>query len=479
MLEKLISYGGIALLLSSGLAAEQSQEAELAQAIQRADMANFQRLLDAGLPVDTLAPYEKLSILELAIQRGQIPMAQELRQRGAKDQDSGADAHVELMACVLRGDPETARRMIEEQSIPIAGSQADNLLKATILKRQYELASFILSQQEKGAFSAAQLEQLFSAALRANADELATAILDYGYEPSEHHAILFLTQASRQGLLKSISALVKAGTDVNGSVERKHSPLHAAISAKQEEAIVLLLELGADPHLKETRDTPTEWAKRQKNERALALLRGEAIPPSEIKKKTHQPQNKDSSAAALLQAADLNQSATLRQYIMWGADIHAIDEDGNNLLHHIAWNRQLPLVKQLVKKGISINHINHQQKSPLLLSTQWSDWEAARYLVEAGADVNHTDKYGNSPIEYASGKGNTELVKLLLSKGATPRAEALYSAVAKENIALIDLLLEAGADPNAPTRFQISPLALAEMKGFGKIVDHLRAGVKD
>ena len=115
-----------------------------------------------------------------------------------------------------------------------------------------------------------------------------------------------------------------------------------------------------------------------------------------------------------------------------------------------------------------------------------------KMLLEAKADVNKLS-HGSTPLRIAVHRGDLEIVKLLLSYGASPKAETfsilsklarkegrktlpgyygtvLHEAAEKGSLQIVEALLEAGADPNRIDHEGKTPLAIAQEKGFTEIV---------
>ncbi|KAJ4356516.1 uncharacterized protein N0V89_004550 [Didymosphaeria variabile] len=72
--------------------------------------------------------------------------------------------------------------------------------------------------------------------------------------------------------------------------------------------------------------------------------------------------------------------------------------------------------------------------------------EAATVLISAGADVNAQDKDGKSCLALAC--DDSAMVKLLIQKGATVDAHALFAALKYKLVDVLETLLSTGVDPN-------------------------------
>lgn len=99
----------------------------------------------------------------------------------------------------------------------------------------------------------------------------------------------------------------------------------------------------------------------------------------------------------------------------------------------------------------SINSVNENKSSPLILACYRGNIEVAKFLIKNVKDINYNSDMGTA-LMAATYKNQTELVKLLLEKKANPNATdangttALLLAVQFKNTQLVKLLLEYNAD---------------------------------
>ncbi len=452
---------------------------DLARAIESGDMECFMQLLEAGESQHAFHSHNEDNMLTVAIVNGQVAMAAHLRALGAQEQELGADAHVELMATVLRGDPETAQRMIDEQQIALGGEKSDRLLRVALSKGQFKFADYLLAQLKKGDLSQEALEKLVEQSMYAKNEAMTLALMDLGYEMKSHHARWSLMYASSSGMLDVIRKLVGSGVDVNAELDRKVSPLHLAMMRDQEEAVALLIELGADPYLKTTRHTPMRYAVMEGKIRMVSLLKQE-IAPRQSRAISAPRNDSDSSRQNLLQAAAFKRMDWMRQYLLWGADIKVEDADGNNVLMLIVPSNSVDDIRFLLERGALIDHCNKRGETALLASLLNGCWDAARCLINAGADVNKGNQYGTTPLAHAIVRDQEELVALLLEKGAKPTSGALCAAVKMGDRKLIELFIQQGVDVNAADPFGGIPLEIALRDEREDIAAYLRSqGAKD
>jgi uncharacterized protein len=81
------------------------------------------------------------------------------------------------------------------------------------------------------------------------------------------------------------------------------------------------------------------------------------------------------------------------------------------------------VVRELLKTGIAVNHVNRLGWTALLETIILSDGGAVHQdilaqLIAAGADVNLADAEGASPLTHAKRRGYTKMVEMLEHAGA-------------------------------------------------------------
>lgn len=104
------------------------------------------------------------------------------------------------------------------------------------------------------------------------------------------------------------------------------------------------------------------------------------------------------------------------------ADIYAINNLGENIIHSIVFSGDPSRLKYVLEKFPDLkNKLNHQDQdgtTPLLLSILIDKLSLSEQLINDGADVNIQDKDGNAPIHFACWSGYFNIVKKLVERGA-------------------------------------------------------------
>jgi ankyrin repeat protein len=175
--------------------------------------------------------------------------------------------------------------------------------------------------------------------------------------------------------------------------------------------------------------------------------------------------------AALADAAERRDQASVRALLQTGVDVNAAQVDGTTALHWAAYNDDAETVTLLVRAKANVNAVNRYGVPPLALASTNGNAAIVKLLLEAGADANAMMKGGETVLMLAARSGNVEAVKALLARGAKDNTRerhgqtALMWAAAEGNTAVVRALMEAGADMNATLDSGLTPFFLAVREG--------------
>lgn len=104
--------------------------------------------------------------------------------------------------------------------------------------------------------------------------------------------------------------------------------------------------------------------------------------------------------------------------LKFGADPKRVGPRGMSILHAAAKNGTLGTVKLLIDHGASVNALDSEGTTPLLLALMEKNSETAGLLLDNGADPDATNSQGLSPLFLAATNGQTSVLSQLVSKGA-------------------------------------------------------------
>jgi ankyrin repeat protein len=186
--------------------------------------------------------------------------------------------------------------------------------------------------------------------------------------------------------VEGIKKLIAQGADLNVREEfYSMTPLLMACNSNDVEIARLLIESGADIHLKASNGgTPLIFAAMNSRELTELLLTK-------------------------------------------GADIHARSDNGtgaftNCTMGIISGRVDYDLAELLLAKGAEIDELNTTEYyggyTPLFWAVDDNNQELVGFLIENGANVNATAKNGKTPLSIAEEGGYTAVADLLKSKGA-------------------------------------------------------------
>ena len=86
--------------------------------------------------------------------------------------------------------------------------------------------------------------------------------------------------------------------------------------------------------------------------------------------------------------------------IIDSVDINYTTKSGSSYLHYAiaSSNYSEDIVIDLLKRGIDINKLDSNNRSPLECCCEYNRIYIAKLLLEKGANVNSIDRWGNNPL---------------------------------------------------------------------------------
>ena len=236
--------------------------------------------------------------------------------------------------------------------------------------------------------------------------------------------------------INTLSKLIESGADVNAVGGESLSALHIASGKGLTEVVAFLMKNGADINRPE----------------------------------------RSGGCTPLMIAVALKNLETVSKLLELGADVSAVDLEGNSALHNACKNNISNIIAELISHGADLNQRNNEGKTPFMRIAQQGHPETVRSLLELGADVNVMDLYGNTALHFACGKGDfLKIVDILLTNGAdinhrgdqgyTPLMVASQQGCLQAVIKLLDL----GSEVDILSDYGESALNIARKKGHTAI----------
>lgn len=399
-------------------------------AVARGDIAVTALLVDAGADINP----ENLEIdvgdppLELAVRNANVPMAEYLLQRMAKNGEKPGWAMSSLLDPLVKHPlpfpiPElrakdAADRLTLARILLKAGA-SPNDVHAAAAGNHTEIAKLLLDAggDPNCPKESLSMEQgrtpLHDAACHANL-EVVNALLAKGAKVSAasnarrfqaiHYAIHPIStlsmglqnpwQAGDAQRVEVVRSLLKAGADPKALANDRWTPLHEAVSAGNLEMVRLLLDAGADPNAANERGIRPLHLDAFPNGLAIAKLlieHGAAIdvgPAPEI--------------GFIHSAASRGDTDLVAFYLEKGV---RVDLTGGGFryqpIHCAAEAGQIEMVEYLLAHGAKIDAPIFTDMQPLHLAAG-SGWvKMVRFLIDRGADLNVKDSHGQTPMDWA------------------------------------------------------------------------------
>lgn len=426
-----------------------------------------------------------------------------------------------IQSAAAQGDYEMLRNLLLQ--CEQAHSTLMDTLIAAVSSGQEELVLHVLSQiknDENGGSGASNWPPcLLYRAAWLGMDKFARALLEAGCssEPGGPMALKPLLsplhQATRNGHIATMEALLSYGADTNfktiydrgmlfaaidsrrsrvlkalfekGKVnlmdrdEFKNTPLGYASACGQPAAIKSLLDIGADPH--DDMDFASSnigWlplvkgAREGRAESVRVLLDSDADP--------NQP-GPDGVNTALWYAAGKCSLRTMRALLEGGADPDHPLLQQPILVTLVSTTRietpvKLEMIKLMAEFGAKIDAADEDGRTSLMWATHDENEDLVECLLELGASVNTETRYKVRPLHLASMRGSEAIVNLLLAKN--PRLDclddsgctALYRSAQRGFSDVTRILLEKGANPDLTENLGLTPLYISALEGFSNTV---------
>jgi ankyrin repeat protein len=125
--------------------------------------------------------------------------------------------------------------------------------------------------------------------------------------------------------------------------------------------------------------------------------------------------NKD-RATPLMLAARLAPPALVKELLRAGADIHAVNADGNQALWLACVGEISENIQLLIDAGIDIQHVNVNAATPLMFAASSGRAKAVALLLAAGADPLFETDLGLTALDMASSVECLDLMRAAIRR---------------------------------------------------------------
>lgn len=302
-----------------------------------------------------------------------------------------------------------------------------------------------------------------------------------------------LTFAAINGNAASVSALIKAGADLNVLDDRwGQSPLSWAAEGQHLEAVKALIRAGADlytesrgkspvsfaldyltilqPFIEEAREDTRDGGEKVPRVRVIELALRHSCNEND---NPSSDSSSDSSSPAL--SKNLGFVLGQKEYL------EAVDHEGRSL---VSWAAQGGSRKEMEvlfgTEQLDFNLKDTNGLTPLHWAAESGNSEVVLWLLALqDVVVDESDGVGRTPLSRAAAKGHYEVMDNLLMKGAASNSQdrdertVLSWAAGGGHDLCVRLLLDHKADPDSPNRNRRTPLSLAAEKGHADVVNLL------
>jgi ankyrin repeat protein len=194
-----------------------------------------------------------------------------------------------------------------------------------------------------------------------------------------------------------------------------------------------------------------------------------------------------SAYTGVFAAAAKGDGATIARLASSGANVNARDGRGRTPLHVAAFAKQRDAMKALVDAGADPNALDADRYDAVTIAAVADDPATLQEALKLGnRATNVTSRYDGTALIAAAHLGHVEVVRILIKAGApldhvnnlgwTALIESIVLGDGgARHTATLDALVEAGANVNIADRQGMSPLHLAEGRGYREMAEILKA----
>ena len=295
---------------------------------------------------------------------------------------------------------------------------------------------------------------------------------------NDEHGQTPLQIAAAKGLTDIARLLLDHGADVDAhllSEKVSRTPLEMAIQNNKPKVIRLLLERGANVNLQlifngRTLPGPLHQAVDKQNPEIVDIL-------MEYKPDLTLRDRSNSTPLAKACFTFTRKTKIIQSLLAAGADANVKIYGTHSLVIRVILNRDFQVAQTLVDNGGDVNLPDRNKRTVLHYAVGSNKPEVIDFLLKNRADIEAQDAAGLTPFMVAALSGRVEIMRKLNARGARVEAldrrgqTALHAAVAARSIDAVEFALELGLDPMQRSKYDDSPVSMAEQRELLKIHD--------
>ncbi|HEY0256797.1 MAG TPA: ankyrin repeat domain-containing protein [Candidatus Methylacidiphilales bacterium] len=276
--------------------------------------------------------------------------------------------------------------------------------------------------------------------------------------------------AATKGDLEGMKTLLRQGATLDGRAADGVPAIHRAISFEQVDAVVYLLQLGADPNIRDDRSYPPlsytfGWHGPASDYMRLALIAAGArtdlvqksgynLLADACSRDNHpaeqwmiwtgnDPSKACPAGTPMFLASKMGLDATIKLLQRNGVtEAPFSDPSPKWQMMRAVKAGDIPRIQQLLDQGVPVDlGLSDSKDSGLMVAIAYRQLEVARFLLKHGANPNYQNRAGATPLNITVGW--------------------LYP----ENEKFREELLDAGANPNLPDKRGLTPFICACIYG--------------